>query len=156
LAASDPAVADWREVTPAPGKLLLVGDPKQSIYRFRRADVGVYQAVKARLGARGGPCLFLPTSFRSVPDLQRLAHAALAPVMEEDPAALQAAYVPLAPYREAIASQPPVVALAVPRPYGATGVTKTAVNASLPDAVAAFVHWLINNSGWHVTERDHP
>ena len=156
LAASDPAVADWREVTPAPGKLFVVGDPKQSIYRFRRADVGVYQAVKARLGTRGVPCLFLRTSFRSVPDLQRLVNAAFAPVMDEDPAALQAAYVPLAPYREAIAGQPPVVALAVPQPYGATGVTKTAVNASLPDAVAAFVHWLLHDSGWHVTERDHP
>ena len=30
----------------APGKLFVVGDPKQSIYRFRRADVGIYQEVK--------------------------------------------------------------------------------------------------------------
>jgi ATP-dependent helicase/nuclease subunit A len=156
LTADDPAVADWREVTPRPGKLFVVGDPKQSIYRFRRADVGIYQVVKERLGRRGVACLYLRTSFRSVPALQALVNAAFAPVMQEDHEALQAAYVPLAPHREAVAGQPPVVALPVPRPYGSLGLTKTAMNASLPDAVAAFVHWLITQSGWRVTERDLP
>src|SRR5262249_61051710 len=35
-------------------------------------------------------------------------------------------------------------------------LTKTAMNASLPDAVAAFVQWLLVESGWRVTERDQP
>ena len=153
LAAADPAVADWRQVTPAPGKLFVVGDPKQSIYRFRRADVGVYQEVVALLRARGATVLTLTTSFRAGPPLQRLVNAAFAERMVEDRATLQAGYVPLAPHREEPAGQPAAVALPVPRPYGRWGLTKTAVDQSLPDAVGAFVQWLVRDSGWRVTER---
>jgi ATP-dependent exoDNAse (exonuclease V) beta subunit len=157
LAASDPAVSRWQDVTPAPGKLFVVGDPKQSIYRFRRADVGTYQAVKELLVARGAACVYLTTSFRAVPSLQRLVNAAFAPAMSEDRAALQAAYVPLAPYRPELAGRPGIVALPVPRPYGRYGgFTKAAVDESLPDAVGAFVEWLLKESGWTVTERERP
>jgi hypothetical protein len=76
--------------------------------------------------------------------------------MTDDRAALQAGYVPLAPYREAIAGQPGIVALPVPKPYGRYELTKFAVEASLPGAVGAFVAWLLNESGWKVTERERP
>ena len=33
-----------------PGALFVVGDPKQSIYRFRRADIGMYQQSARRSG----------------------------------------------------------------------------------------------------------
>jgi ATP-dependent exoDNAse (exonuclease V) beta subunit len=155
LSASDAAVSRWPDVTPAPGKLFLVGDPKQSIYRFRRADVGTYQAVKDLLVARGAACVYLTTSFRAIPSIQRLVNAAFAPAMTDDRDALQAGYVPLARHREGIAGQPGIVALPVPKPYGHWGgFAKAAVDASLPDAVGAFVAWLLNESGWTVTERE--
>jgi ATP-dependent helicase/nuclease subunit A len=157
LAASDPAVSRWQDATPAPGKLFIVGDPKQSIYRFRRADVGTYQTVKELLIARGAACIYLTTSFRAIPSIQHLVNAAFAPAMREDRAALQAGYVPLSPYRDALPGQPGIVALPVPKPYGRHGgFAKSAVEESLPESVGAFVAWLLKESGWKVTDRERP
>ncbi|MFO8058247.1 MAG: UvrD-helicase domain-containing protein [bacterium] len=46
LTADDPGQTDWRKCNPRPGSLFVVGDPKQSIYRFRRADIITYNEVK--------------------------------------------------------------------------------------------------------------
>ncbi|MBZ0269073.1 UvrD-helicase domain-containing protein, partial [bacterium] len=155
LAADDARERDWRRVRPEPGKLFLVADPKQSIYRFRRADVGVYLEVRDRLLEQGAARIDLSTSFRSAPGIQSVVNAAFAPWMDGDPERQQAPWVPLAPYRDEVETQPSVVALPVPAPYGRSGrVTKTAIQESLPDATAAFVEWMLHDSGWTVTERE--
>ena len=64
-AGADGDAADWREVPVPPGALFVVGDPKQSIYRFRRADIGAFLAARTRLGG----VLDLTTNFRATPDL---------------------------------------------------------------------------------------
>ena len=156
LSADNPAEQDWRKVTPAVGKVFIVGDPKQSIYRFRRADVGVYHQVKAQLQARGVALLPLTTSFRAVASIQRFVNRAFAPLMSSTsgPRDDQAEYVPLSPHRSAPDEQPTVVTLPVPRPYGVRRVSAAAIEASLPDAVGGFVEWLVKESGWTVTERE--
>ena len=58
---------NWRRLHPRPGSLFIVGDPKQSIYRFRRADITTYLDVKKRIEESGGQVQQLSTSFRSVP-----------------------------------------------------------------------------------------
>ena len=156
LASGDPTVRDWHNVTPALGRLFIVGDPKQSIYRFRRADVNIYRQVKKLLSERGATVLNLTTSFRAVPSIQRMVNSAFAPVMTGDTATLQADYVPLSPYRQEAPGQPTVVVLPVPEPYGKRGLAANAIEKSLPDAVGAFVAWLLDKSQWTVTDRDHP
>ena len=152
LAADDPAVRNWRKTRPVRGKLFLVGDPKQSIYRFRRADVEIYRGVYQLLERAGARRVTLRTSFRARPNIQRAINCAFEPVMTGDAAVLQAGYVPLEPFRPD-SLQPSLVALPVPEPYGYRRVTNAAIEKSLPDAVAAFIEWLINESGWKVGER---
>jgi ATP-dependent helicase/nuclease subunit A len=153
LSADDVSVNDWRKVRPVPGKLFLVADPKQSIYRFRRADIGLYCEIRDMLTVGGAQLVKLRTSFRSDPSIQNLVNATFAVVMDGDPVRLQAEYVPLAPYRSHQRDQPSIVVLSVPQPFGKTGkITETAIRNSLPDATAAFVEWLLG-SGWTVTGR---
>ena len=153
LAADDPSEADWRRVQPIPGKLFLVGDPKQSIYRFRRADVALYEQVKTSLIARGAALLHLTTSFRAVPSIQSFVNAAFAPAMAAGSAGSHAAYVPLERARPEIAGRPTIAALPVPRPYGDYGtIVNWKIDESFPDAVGAFIAWLVNESGWTVEE----
>ena len=61
----------WQEAEPRPGALFVVGDPKQSIYRFRRADITVYNLVRDRFRAFGD-VVELVANFRSLPPIGEL------------------------------------------------------------------------------------
>lgn len=152
LAADDPTERDWRRARLVPGKLFMVGDPKQAIYRFRRADLGVYEDVKARVREAGGEVLTLSTSFRARPGIQRFVNAAFAGCFGEGLPGVQARHVPLAPARAEQEGRPEVIVLPVPEPYGdfGTGAYDGAIRSSYPEAVAAFVRWLVHDSGWTV------
>ena len=79
LLASDPSEgADWARVVPRPGALFVVGDPKQSIYRFRRADIALYTRVRARFETFGA-ALALTANFRSGPPIAALVNEVFAP-----------------------------------------------------------------------------
>jgi ATP-dependent exoDNAse (exonuclease V) beta subunit len=49
LIATERRASQWQDNALRPGALFMVGDPKQSIYRFRGADVGSYAQVRAAI-----------------------------------------------------------------------------------------------------------
>ncbi len=157
LASDDPRVDDWHRVRPRRGKLFAVADPKQSIYRFRRADVSLYQDIKRRLIDAGTERVFLSVSFRGLPEIQEMVNTVMSEVMTGSEETHQASYVSLDQFREPIVGQPAIVALPIPRPYSSYGnVVNYAIEKSEPRAVATWVKWLIEESDWKVTSRDRP
>ena len=64
LASEHPA-EQWSACVPRKGSLFIVGDPKQSIYRFRSADVASFLKVKKLFESGNGEILTLSRNFRS-------------------------------------------------------------------------------------------
>ena len=156
LSSADAEESDWLRVTPKPGKLFVVGDPKQSVYKFRRADVVLYRAIRDALVTRGVGALQLTTSFRALEAIQHCVNNAFHSEMQDDAQAGQAAYSPLLGNTPSIEGQPNVIALPVPRPYGSQRVSKISIDACLPDTIVAFVEWLVRKSGWKVRDPEDP
>jgi ATP-dependent exoDNAse (exonuclease V) beta subunit len=153
LASGDRRETDWRQVIPKAGKLFLVGDPKQSIYKFRRADIVLYRKVRDTLIDRGVGLARLTQSFRSVRNIQQFVNAAFETEITGDVDSGQADWAPLEEHRADADGRPSVIVLPVPRPYKSR-LAKEAVNKCLPDAIAAFIAWLVDESGWGFRARD--
>ncbi len=66
-------------------KLFVVGDPKQSIYRFRGAEVDVFLQAQKEIIAREGRHIALQDNFRSRPGIIRFANQFFQALMENDP-----------------------------------------------------------------------
>jgi ATP-dependent exoDNAse (exonuclease V) beta subunit len=145
LAAADPACRDWRRAAPHPGKLFVVGDPKQSIYRFRRADAHLFRRICSQLTAAGADKGELTTSTRSRRAIQAFVNAAFERSIP--------AYLPLDGGVEGPGDQPAILALPMPKPYGTRNVSKVKIEECSPNAVAAFIEWLCRESGWKVRDR---
>jgi len=88
----------WQELEVEQGRLFFVGDPKQSIYRFRRADIRLF--LEARRRFESG-VLQLVTNFRTVEPILTWVNALFSDVMDEEREGAQPRYEPLAAHRTA-------------------------------------------------------
>ncbi len=84
LAAENPKESNWKECKPRPGSLFIVGDPKQSIYRFRSADVSSYIQIKELFRNGVGKVISLVNNFRSKNIVKNYFNTVFEDMMPED------------------------------------------------------------------------
>ena len=98
---------DWREIRLVPGKLFVVGDPKQSIYGFRGADMEAYlNVVKDVIEAQNGVQYRLTANFRSDPRILDVVNGIFEHLIRERPG-LQPEYIALEPGLDRVDPEPP-------------------------------------------------
>ena len=133
---------DWHDVRPAAGKLFIVGDAKQSIYRFRRADI---RQVKLMQEAVGGSNVVLTQNFRSLRPVIDWVNHVFAQWMKEGKS--QAEYSPLDAV--SVHGEPPPVRYM----GGAIGGNIGDVRRQEADAVARTIRTAVEE-GWQVRSED--
>src|SRR5204862_2927003 len=75
----------WEKVQLEPGKLFIVGDPKQSIYRFRGADIAAYKRIGKLLVDQGGLQETLEVNYRSQSQIIGLVNHAFESIIQHAP-----------------------------------------------------------------------
>ncbi|ACQ79827.1 UvrD/REP helicase [Beutenbergia cavernae DSM 12333] len=105
-AGAEGGAGDWHDVRVPPGSLFVVGDPKQSIYRFRRADIRTFLDVRTWLG----DVCSLTTNFRSAAPVLAWVNATFGELIQPVDGA-QPAYEPLDAVRPPVGVGPAVTVL---------------------------------------------
>ncbi len=149
-AQSDDDGADWTLLRPLPGRLFIVGDPKQSIYRFRRADIAQYMRAAAQIGAADAG---LSANFRSSRQVLDWVNQVFANLILHEPD-VQPAYRALEPRREHFRDHGSVILLGLDEHADLVAGRRAETlrwreAADAADAVATALH-----DGWLVSDRD--
>jgi ATP-dependent helicase/nuclease subunit A len=117
------------------GALVVVGDPKQSIYRFRRADVALFRRLAGEAEARGDR-LSLTQNFRSRPAILRFVNRVFGELIQEAVESDQAGYEPITP-PPGLPEEPSVIGLRFEAPFAQGPDLLRAEAAALASFVAA-------------------
>lgn len=101
----------WQDHQVETGRLFFVGDPKQSIYRFRRADISLYLEAAERFGSPHGQTLGLTANWRSTAPLISWVNHVFGNLISSAEGS-QSQYEPLEAMRKPMADDPgPSIAL---------------------------------------------
>ena len=92
------ALADWSTLLAPSGRVFVVGDPKQSIYRFRRADIALFQRARDVFGVPAHVALV--ANFRTVAPIVAWVNGVFGALMPEERAG-QPRYAAIAATRQA-------------------------------------------------------
>lgn len=140
--------ADWHDVVIPKGSLFVVGDPKQSIYRFRRADIAMYLRSQGWFGDHA--TAKLTTNFRTVPAVLAWVNEVFSTVIRATPDS-QPAYETLQPHRAPLQDGPAVRVLgADEHPFKAHGNADLLRQLEAKD-VATVVRRALDE-GWQVVD----
>jgi ATP-dependent exoDNAse (exonuclease V) beta subunit len=129
-----------------PGRLFLVGDPKQSIYRFRNADMTIYNDARSAM-VRTGEEVHLDQSWRSLPALVDWVNAVFAKLFPGDDLAVSPAYHNMSAVR---GEQPDGHQVAV---MGGVLDLKAAETRRAEALHVAATCQAVVRDGWHVFDR---
>ena len=143
---------------PGEGRLFIVGDPKQSIYGFRGAQVGVFHEMTRRIGASGRVDA-LRESRRSIPALVEFHNRFFTRLMRPSGEAAPSGVEPqlfdpmrdaLIPTRPPHADGPAVRRIVIPNPAGKSA----AVRALEAEAIALEIGGAVTGGALTVGERE--
>lgn len=144
---------DWRQLTPRPGSLFVVGDPKQSIYRFRRADISIYNEVKNRI-QECGAVLRLTANFRSVRSIGDFINGQFVGKLPPSETEYQAAFVTMETraYDPKAGRKAPhgIYVLNYPKMPGG----KAVVAQTDAEQIAKYISWACNKGNLQIVDRD--
>jgi ATP-dependent helicase/nuclease subunit A len=147
IAAGSDGHGDWRHLQPGAGRLFIVGDPKQSIYRFRRADIRVYDEVKS--GPLEGTVKAIVQNFRSHPEIIGWANTVFDRLLIEEPG-VQPGNVALKPLLSGVdAGRPPIVVVHGTR----ADVTPTEARKEEAQILAEMIRRAVQDEHWPVRDR---
>lgn len=141
----------WTDVRPHPGRLTMVGDPKQAIYRFRRADLATFWDVRDRLRDGGALEATLVQSWRCSPSLASWTNRRFDELLGGPGGAnTDNRYSPIVAAR-ATDRQAAVHLLRASMPRGGTAHQ---VRADEARSLAAYVRWLVEDGDVEIEDPD--
>ncbi|HEY3248129.1 MAG TPA: UvrD-helicase domain-containing protein [bacterium] len=157
LAEDGPAADTWTTAQLVPGKLFIVGDPKQSIYAFRRADIETYELAKEVL-QKSGALEYITANFRSVQPILDAVNATFRNRMTRpDDGMYQPEYVELEPsHRTRGSDDSPALIMLYPDPEANPASDVATLRGIEAEGVAAFIRHMVNSGLWKIGPERRP